>query len=194
MSPVSSLCVFCGSSTPPDGSIIEAADRLGRLTAAAGRRLVYGGGGIGLMGTVARAAVAAGGRVTGVIPAFLLAFEVGLTEGAELEVVDSMHARKTRMFDLSDAFVALPGGLGTLDEVIEIVTWRQLRLHDKPIILIDHDGYWQPLLSLIDHVIDKGFARAESRQLFSVVSSVDEVHPALDRAPDRRIGARPERL
>jgi uncharacterized protein (TIGR00730 family) len=194
MSPVSSLCVFCGSSLPADRSIIEAADRLGRLTAGAGRRLVYGGGGIGLMGTVARAAVAAGGAVTGVIPAFLLAFEVGLTEGATLEVVDSMHARKTRMFELSDAFVALPGGLGTLDEVIEIITWRQLGLHDKPIVLIDHAGYWQPLLDLVDHVIAKGFAKADSRHLFSVVSSVDEVHPALDQAPERRIGARPERL
>jgi uncharacterized protein (TIGR00730 family) len=179
---------------PPDGSIVDAADRLGRLTARAGRRLVYGGGGIGLMGTVARAAIAEGGEVIGIIPAFLQAREIGLAEGGVLEVVESMHERKTRMFELADAFAVLPGGLGTLDETIEIITWRQLGQHDKPVVLIDHKGYWGPLLDLIDHVVAQGFARPDSRRLFSVVSSVDEVHRELDRAHGAEVGTRTERL
>ena len=194
MTGIQTICVFCGSSMPVDSGIAEAAERLGRLTAEAGLRLVYGGGGIGLMGIVARAAIAAGGQVVGVIPNFLKTREVGLAEGAALETVETMHARKTRMFELSDAFVVLPGGLGTLDETIEIVTWRQLGLHDKPILLVDHGGYWRPLLGLIDHAVGAGFARPDSRRLFSVVSSVDEVHPALARVPAPGGAGRPERL
>ena len=193
--PLRSVAVFCGSRFGADPAHTLAARELGTGLARQGLKLVYGGGGVGLMGEVASAALAAGGEVHGIIPDFLLRAERPPPSGmTALEVVPSMHIRKTRMFELSDGFIALSGGLGTLDELVEILTWRQLGLHDKPVVLIDHDGYWQPLLSLVDHVIAKGFARAESRHLFSVVSSVDEVHPALDHAPDRRTGARPERL
>ena len=152
-----------------------------------GLRLVYGGGRVGLMGITADAALAAGSEVVGIIPAHIQELEVEHTGLTELHVVDSMHTRKRMMFDHSDAFVILPGGLGTLDETFEIITWKQLGLHDKPIVLVDDDGYWQPLLGLIDHMIGKGFARREHLGLFRVVDSVDSVFDALEMAPEPMI-------
>src|SRR3990172_8530016 len=146
------------------------------------------------MGIVADAVLGGGGSVVGVIPDFLESRELGHRGLSWLHVVDSMHARKNLMEQLSDAFAVLPGGLGTLDETFEILTWRQLRLHDKPIVLIDVDGYWAPLLRLVDHVIAQGFAPAGSLRLFTVVDRVEDVIATLRRAPEPAAPDIPERL
>ena len=151
---VKSVCVYCGASTGTSESFVNIAKELGRELAERSIRLVYGGGGIGLMGAVADATMAAGGQVIGIIPQHLERAELGHRGLTELKIVDTMHTRKRMMFDMSDAFVILPGGMGTLDETFEIITWRQLGMHDKPVVLINHDSYWEPFLDLVDHVID----------------------------------------
>jgi len=180
MTVISSLCVYCGSSTGIDDSHRAAAARLGTLMAARGTRLIFGGGRVGLMGVVADAVIAGGGQVTGIIPEHIEESEVGHQGVDELIVVDNMHQRKHRMFRMADAFVVLPGGLGTLDETFEIITWRQLGLHDKPVVIVDNQGYWRPFIGLIDHVIDQGFARPAARRLFEVVTAVDDIFGLLD--------------
>ena len=194
MQPLRSIAVFCGSSPGADPAIVEATRRFGRSLAAAGITLIYGGGSGGLMGLAADAALAGGGRVVGIIPGHLHHREVQHRHLTELLVVDSMHTRKRLMFDRADAFVSLPGGLGTLDETIEMITWRQLGLHDKPIVLVDQAGYWQPLLGLFEHIIGAGFARPDSRALWQVVPTVDAVLPALAQAPEPAIAANPDGL
>lgn len=184
MAKVKRLCVYCGSSSRVDEAYRAAAMRLGQIVAAAGIGLVYGGGRVGLMGLMADAALGAGGRVIGVIPGLLHGREVGHSELSELIVVASMHERKQRMFDLADAFVMLPGGLGTLDETIEILTWKQLGLHDKPVIIADINGYWAPLRHLVDHIIGAGFAGATARGFFRVVPSVEDILPTLAAMPE----------
>lgn len=154
---LSSVCVYCGAASGENAKFGETAAGVGRVLAAAKLDLVYGGGRVGLMGRAADAAMAAGGRVIGIIPRFLLEMEVGHGTLSELEVVADMHERKRRMVERSDAFVILPGGLGTLDELVEVLTWKQLRLHDKPIVLVDVDGYWQPFLDLVNHMAGTGF-------------------------------------
>ncbi len=188
-----SLCLFCGSRTGADEAHRAAAAELGTALGRRGVRLVFGGGGGGLMGVAADAALAAGGQVVGVIPAHLHGLEVAHQALSELIVVDSMHARKQRMFELADAFAVLPGGLGTLDETIEIVTWRQLGLHDKPIVLVDNAGYWAPLRRLVEHVVAAGFAGPETARLFTVVERVDDVFTAVAAAKPPAAEAR-ERL
>ncbi len=177
------LCVYCGSSDGIGEFHAAAAARLGTMLARAGIALVYGGGRVGLMGRVADAALAAGGRVIGVIPGHLHDREVGHTGISEMIVVGSMHERKQRMFELSDGFVVLPGGLGTLDETIEMITWRQLGLHDKPVIVVDTAAYWAPFCALIEHVIAQGFAGAGVRDFFRFVARVEDVLPALAALP-----------
>ena len=177
--PPKRICVFCGSSSRVDERYKRAAIDLGTLIAQAGRGLVYGGGKVGLMGLLADAALSAGGEVIGVIPEFLRELEVGHGAVTELVVTDSMHARKREMYERSDAFVTLPGGLGTLDETLEVLTWTQLHLSAKPIVLVDIAGYWRPLIDLIDHSIHQGFARPENRMAFTVVDRVEEVLPTL---------------
>ena len=172
MSPIRAVAVFCGSRSGTDPAYAAAAAALGRGLAEAGIGLVYGGGRIGLMGVLADAALGAGGQVTGVIPEFLKRLEVAHPGLPELLTTDSMHARKQRMFELSDAFVALPGGLGTLDEIIEIITWRQLRLHDKPILLCDVGGSAAPLVAAVEAMIARGFADPATRELFEVAHGV----------------------
>lgn len=179
MSDIRSLCVYCGSSSRVDERYKIAAARLGALIAARGLQLVYGGGRVGLMGIMADAALGAGGTVVGIIPEHIQVLEVEHTGLTELHVVDSMHTRKRMMFDRSDAFIVLPGGLGTLDEAFEMMTWLQLKLHDKPIVFVDVDGYWRPFLRLVDHMIAQGFCRPEHRDLFRVVETVDEVFGVL---------------
>ena len=173
------VCVFCGSSSRVDVRYRDAATAFGRLVAAREAELVYGGGRVGLMGLVADAALEGGARVTGIIPRFLMDLEVGHGAVSELVVTDSMHDRKAEMYERADGFVVLPGGLGTLDETLEVLTWSQLKLTAKPIVLVDVDGFWQPLLALIDHTIRAGFTRPENRALFQVVATVDEVFDAL---------------
>jgi uncharacterized protein (TIGR00730 family) len=177
------LCVYCGSSRGNDERHREAATRLGTLLAEAGIELVYGGGRVGLMGLIADAALARNGRVTGIIPGHLHDREVP-HPNARLELVGSMHERKQRMFELADAFVTLPGGLGTLDETIEIITWKQLDLHDKPVLVVDIAGYWAPLLALVEHAIAEGFAPERARNFFRRVGSVEEVLPLLAALPE----------
>jgi uncharacterized protein (TIGR00730 family) len=179
MAELRSLCVYCGSSARVDERYKTAAATLGGLIAARGLQLVYGGGRVGLMGIVADAALGAGAQVVGIIPEHIQALEVEHTGLTELHVVDSMHTRKRMMFDRSDAFVVLPGGLGTLDEAFEMLTWRQLKLHEKPVVFVDIDGYWRPFLRLVDHMVAQGFCRPENRDLFQVVETVEEVFGAI---------------
>jgi hypothetical protein len=179
MAIIERLCLYCGSSSGSDSAYGAVAARLGVLLAEAGIELVYGGGRVGLMGSAADAVLAAKGRVIGIIPEHLRDRELAHTGVTELIVVASMHERKQRMFELVDGFVVLPGGLGTLDETIEIITWKQLRLHDKPVVILDVAGYWAPLFRLIDHAIAKGFTTEAARDLFRVVTSVEDLLPTL---------------
>ena len=184
MTKTSALSVFCGSRVGDHPAYRAAAEEFGMLLAARGIRLVYGGGGIGLMGVLADAVLAGGGRVTGVIPEFLVEHEVEKRDVTDLIVVDSMHARKTRMFDLADGCVVLPGGLGTLDEAIEVITWKQLRLHDKPVVVVNIDGFWEPFMALVEAVVAGGFAHPAVHGLFTMVDRIDQVLPALEAAPE----------
>lgn len=152
------VCVYCGSRDGDDPSFAAAAKTVGAGIVGRGMGLVYGAGDVGLMGRVATAAIAAGGNVLGVIPQHLMDLEVGKRDLSELIVVQTMHERKMIMFERSDAFVALPGGPGTLDELIELLTWRQLGLHDRPAHLLNLDGYWDPLITLLETTADRGFA------------------------------------
>lgn len=147
--------------------------------------LVYGGGNVGLMGVIANTVIDHGGKVYGYIPQHLDRVEISFTRATEMHVVPNMHIRKFNMFRQSDAFVVMPGGLGTLDEVFEMITWRQLGLHTKPIILLNHKGYWDPLADLIDHVINNEFASPENATFFDLVETVDEVLPAIERMNER---------
>ncbi len=184
MSKLRALCVFCGSRTGADPDHAREGEKLGRMLAGRGVELVYGGGGIGLMAVVANATIQAGGKVTGVIPEFLRAYEVGVVDGAEELVVEGMHERKAKMFEMSDAFVVLPGGLGTLDESIEMTTWKQLQQHNKPIIFVNTNGYWAPFLAMIDRVVDGGFGHHKVKELFQVVENVEDVFNAIAAAPE----------
>lgn len=189
-----SLCVYCGSRPGNNPRFAAAAQSLGAVLAAHGVRLVYGGGSVGLMGILARSVLEHGGEVTGVIPAHLDSTEITQCGLTELQVVTGMHERKRMMFDLSDAFLALPGSIGTLDETIEVITWRQLRLHDKPVLFLDLDGYWQPFLDMIGHMIGQGFTNSETPGLFGMVSRVEDILPALAQARPPRLPDRQELL
>ena len=167
-----SVAVFCGSRFGADPAYQAAAAALGGGIAEAGLRLVYGGGRVGLMGVVADAALAGGGKVLGIIPAFLQRREVAHEGGIELVLTDSMHDRKRQMFEAADAFVTMPGGLGTFDETIEITTWRQLGLHDKPILICDVNGWAQPYLGLLHGAVEQGFAEAGCLSLYEVLPDV----------------------
>ena len=169
------VTVFCGSSPGAGPEYAAAAQALGEGIAAAGMRLVFGGGNVGLMGVVAGAALGAGAHVTGIIPDFLRAREVEFPGLSELIVTDSMHTRKRRLFALGDAFVVLPGGLGTFDETIEIMTWKQLGRHDKPIILCDILGWAEPFVTMVEDVVARGFARESARGLIEVQPDVAAV-------------------
>jgi uncharacterized protein (TIGR00730 family) len=185
MALVKTLCVFCGASDDVAAVYREAATRLGEAMAAAGIGLVFGGGRIGLMGLIATAVAGGGGNVTGVIPKHLHRAEIGGRRAiGELRIVETMHERKALMFALSDAIAVLPGGLGTLDETFEVLTWKQLGLHDKPIVLIDVEGYWEPLIHQIDRVVESGFAPPFSRHLMRIVRTPEEVLPLLASLPE----------
>jgi len=167
-----SVTVFCGSSPGTDPLYAQAAQALGQGLGTNGMRLVFGGGNVGLMGITAAATLEAGGEVTGIIPDFLRRREVEFHGLTELIVTDSMHTRKRRLFALADAFIVMPGGLGTFDETIEILTWKQLGQHSKPIILVDILGWTQPFVALVEQTITRGFARDAVRDLFEVVPDV----------------------
>ena len=179
MNTLHSVCVYCGSATGADPEFAEAADALGKALAASGLALVYGGGSIGLMGRVARATMAAGGRVTGVIPRFLHDREVMLQEVTELVVTADMHERKRIMFERADGFVALPGGIGTLEELVEMMTWSQLGQHDKPIVLANVRNFWAPFNELLEHMRGQGFIHAGAGVAYDIVDNVADVVPTL---------------
>jgi len=191
MASIKRLCVYCGSSDRTDAIYRDAATRLGELIADAGIELVFGGGRIGLMALAANAALRRGGRVTGIIPAHLHDVEVGHHGVSQLLIVGSMHERKQRMFEMSDAFAVLPGGLGTLDEAFEMITWKQLRLHDKPIVVVDIAGYWAPFQALVNHIVATGFAGAASLGLYRTVETVEEVLPALAETGEPEVEPQP---
>jgi len=180
MSSTKRLCVYCGSGAGRNPAYVTAARSLGRAMAEAGIGLVYGGGGLGLMGEVARAVLAGGGHVTGIIPEFLVNKERMLADVNELVVTQNMHERKMTMFERASGFVALPGGLGTLEELTEISTWAQLDQHAKPIILCNIEGYWQPLVTLLDHMREEQFIRAGLEFKLDVVGRAEEVIPAFE--------------
>ncbi len=184
MEEINSLCVFCGSRVGNDPAYISTARELAEEMVRRNIRLVYGAGNIGIMGEVADAVSKSGGKITGIIPDFLDELEVGRKESDKFIVTKSMHERKALMFEASDAFVTLPGGLGSLDETFEILTWRQLGLHDKPIIILDVNGYWEPLSALIDSVVSKGFAAETIKDLYTVVDSVESVFEVLSKADE----------
>jgi uncharacterized protein (TIGR00730 family) len=179
MHDLKSVCVYCGSSSGHDPDFTRAADDLGEALAAAGITLVYGGGSLGLMGRIARRVLAAGGHVVGIIPRFLHDREVMLREVPELIVTEDMHERKRLMFERSDAFVTLPGGIGTLEEVVEMMTWSQLGRHEKPIILANVKNFWAPLNGLIRHMTEAGFIRPGWDVSYDVVDRVEDIIPAL---------------
>ena len=177
------VCVFCGSSPGARLAFAEAARTLGKWLVAHELGLVYGGGNVGLMGILADTVLEAGGEVIGVIPESLVAWEVAHRGLTELHVVDSMHARKAMMADLADAFVALPGGLGTLEEFLEVCTWAQLGIQQKPMGLLDVAGYYAPLLQMLDRAVAERFMRPEHRAMISLASGPDELFEAMRRQP-----------
>jgi uncharacterized protein (TIGR00730 family) len=174
-----SVCVFCGSQYGADPVHRQVATQLGEMLAGAGVAVIYGGGHVGLMGAVADSAMAAGGEVIGLIPTRLLEREVGHRAITELITTPDMFERKRQMIDRADAFVILPGGLGTLDELLEVVTLRQLGYHDKLIIVVNLGGYWDPFIALVDQVVRHKFALPGARTLYRVVDTVEQVLPAL---------------
>ena len=175
MQRVTRLCVYCGSAAGLDPRYRDAARELGDALAKAGIELVFGGGRVGLMGILADAVLAGGGRVVGIIPDRLRAAELAHQGATELVIAGSMHDRKRLMAERADAFAVLPGGIGTLDETFEILTWRQLGLHDKPIFLVDVAGYWRPLCTLFDHIATQGFTEALVPRLLTIVPDVAEL-------------------
>jgi uncharacterized protein (TIGR00730 family) len=177
-----SVCVYCSSSSDAPAGFVAAAEQLGALLAREGMRLVYGGGGVGLMGACARAAQDAGGRVLGVIPHFLTSHERPL-KTVETIVVTSMHERKMMMFEEADAFAVLPGGIGTLEEVVELLSWRRLGLHAKPIVFLNLAGFWDPLFELLNHILDQNMVPPEFREVWRSVDRVDAVLPMLRSMP-----------
>ncbi|MCO7570391.1 TIGR00730 family Rossman fold protein [Pseudomonas chlororaphis] len=177
---LTSVCVFCGASTGTNPLYRDAAQALGRAIAERKLTLVYGGGAVGLMGIVADAALAAGGEVIGIIPQSLKDKEIGHNGLTRLEVVDGMHARKARMAELSDAFIALPGGLGTLEELFEVWTWGQLGYHHKPLGLLEVSGFYEKLSGFLDHIVGEGFVRAPHRDMLQISDSPASLLDALD--------------
>ena len=179
MSTLKAICVYCGSGPGSNPKFVESARAFGRILAENNIGLVYGGGSIGLMGAIAELVIDHGGQVTGIIPDFLKAREMMFRDAQEIIVTRDMHERKRLMFERADAFVALPGGIGTLEELVEQMTWAQLGRHKKPILMVNVDNFWDPLCALLDHMRDMQFIRAGLTVSPLVVNSVEEILPAL---------------
>ena len=189
MSKINAVCVYCGSSAGTEPAFGEAAGQFGKILAESGVRLVYGGGSVGLMGILANAVVAHGGKATGIIPDFLTQRERPRRIGQELIVTRDMHERKSTMFDSADAFVALPGGIGTLEELVEQLTWAQLCRHRKPILIANINGYWDPLLTLVAHMRERDFVPESLAVNFLVAERVEDILPILRQAARGRAEA-----
>lgn len=182
-SEIKSICVFCGSGCGQNPKFKQAAKALGALLANRGIHLIFGGGDMGLMGETARAALDEGGKVTGIIPEFLLKYQSGTLNLEDLIITKDMHSRKAAMYQRADAYIALPGGIGTLEELVETMTWEQLGQHKKPIILLNTDKFWQPFLALLDHMNEETFIRKGLEVNFHVIDEIDEL---VVRLPDHR--------
>jgi len=185
----SSVCVYCGSSSTVAQKFKTAAETIATELARRGARVVYGGGHVGLMGIVADSALKAGGKVIGIIPEHIRAQEIQHTGLTELHVVPDMHTRKRMMVERADAFIILPGGFGTLDELFEILTWKKLKLHNKPVIIFNQDGYWDTMIALVDKTIAENFSQPADRALFTVVTTIEELFKAMDESATADIGA-----
>ena len=185
MNRIKTVCVYCGSGPGTNPRFVEAANALGKILAENDIRLVYGGGSVGLMGAVAKSVLDHGGSVTGIIPDFLRARENALTRVQEMIVTPDMHERKRLMFERSDAFVALPGGVGTLEELVEMLTWQQLGRHAKPILLANIDGFWEPLVALLTHMRTAQFIRPNLEIDILKAERVEDILPRLDAAAAR---------
>ncbi len=185
-----SICIYCGSKTGKNPTNIESAQQVGRILAERHIRMIYGGGSIGLMGVTAQAAMDAGGHVVGVITQHLEDLEVGLKGISMRHIEATMHARKMRMFELSDGFIALPGGSGTLDEIAEILCWHQIGLHNKPCVLLNNTGYWDPLMQMLRTMQDQGFLTAAGQDYFHLAPSPEEAVDYIERHASRRIDAK----
>ncbi|MGO4438591.1 TIGR00730 family Rossman fold protein [Rhizobium sp. RAF56] len=191
--PIQSICVYCGSRPGRDPSYIAAARELGKAIAESGLRLVYGGGTKGIMGAVASGVLSHGGQVTGIIPEFLVDMEAtrhSLGQLDELIITPDMHTRKHRMFERSDAFVALPGGIGTLEEIVEIMTWAQLGQHEKPMVFANINGFWNPMMELIRHMTEAGFVHTAHRVQPLVIDAVSDIVPAIRKHAAESRGSR----
>jgi len=190
------ICVYCGSSPGTEPAYIEAAQALGRAIGEAGFNLVYGGSNLGLMGELANAVIASGGKVTGIIPDFLVSKKTTLEAEHEMIVVSDMHTRKQMMFERADAFVALPGGIGTLEEVVEQLTWVQLERHSKPVVLANIGGFWKPLLTLFAHMREQGFIRPSFEVRYLVAEKIADILPMIEQAQadTERRGVRKETI
>ncbi len=185
MAIIKSICVYCGSQIGKKPAYSEAAHTLGEAMAKQNIRLVFGGGAWGIMGSVSDAVKANGGKVLGIIPEFLLTAEAGgedAVENMDMIVTKDMHERKHTMFEHSDAFVALPGGVGTLEEIVEIMTWAQLGRHNKPMVFVNINGFWDPMISLLDHMREEGFLHSEQLMKLIVVDSAEAVVPEIINA------------
>ena len=179
------VCIFTGAASGTDPLYQKAAFKLGQQIASRNLGLVYGGGKIGLMGAVADGVISVKGNVTGIIPTFLDSVEIAHKDVTDLRIVESMHERKAMMYDIADAFIIFPGGLGTLDEAMEVITWRQLGLHDKPIIIVNLNGYWDTMLLMLQNIIDQGFMHHGHTGHYDKVDSLESLMDKLDKIYQR---------
>jgi len=177
-----SVCVFCGAQNAVPQNYLDMAHTLGGDMALAGKQLVYGGGDCGLMGAVANGVLKENGKAIGVFPRSLGRIEVEHRGLTKMHMVDSMHERKQIMYDNADVFVILPGGCGTLDEMFEVITWHQIKIHEKPVIIYNYNGYWDHLIALLEHMVNVGFAKPETRQFYTVVNTKEELYSLLGLA------------
>ena len=192
MTTLNSVCVYCGASTRVDPLYTQAATDLGKALASENIQLVYGGGRLGLMGAVADGALSENGKVIGYMPDHLEDLEQGHASLTELHIVKDMHTRKRCMFEKANAFVVLPGGFGTMDEMFEIITWKQIELHDKPLIVLNINGYWDPLKALVENTVSEKFAKDHHRAFFNFVDRIEDVVPLLKSLPEEGFKAHPE--
>lgn len=181
---IKNICVYCGSANRVDQTYKDAATAMGKAIVSSGRGIVYGGGRVGMMGLVADAGIDNGGSVIGIIPEYLVHKELQHEKLTEMHVVDNMHTRKRMMVERADAFVILPGGYGTLDEAFEIMTWKQLGLHEKPVVFWNVNGYWDSLFAMMDKIAEEQFAGAESKNLYQVITDIDDLGAALAKQPE----------
>lgn len=181
---IKNICVYCGSANRVDQKFKDKTVELGKKLVKNDQTIVYGGGNVGLMGILAQTGINEGGKVIGIIPEHLVYKEVQHDNLTEMHVVDSMHTRKRMMVEKSDAFIVMPGGYGTLDESFEIITWKQIGLHEKPIVFWNIDGYWDPLFAMMDRIAEEQFSGPESKNLFEIITSLDDLEAALARRPE----------